>query len=315
MDPVDDTVVDESTTDALVGLAAFVAVAQARSFSGAARQLRQDKSLLSRRVRALEDRLAVLLLQRTTRTVRLTEAGQRLYEQAGPAFAAIRQAIGALNAAAEVKGVVRIASFVALSERVWPPVIARLLAEHPRLRVELQSTHRRVDLVAEGFDLALRGGHLPDSSLVGVKVAQWRYVLVASPDWVATQPPLDLERVAAHWLLFGDVERADHWRFERGEERRELRVTARLTTDDGALLVNAALAGLGVFAAAPFMVEHHLDAGRLVRVLPEWRVDHVLPLFVLYPHRAYLPAAVRAVVDAVKTELTEQSARWRGWTE
>lgn len=303
-------------TNLLPHVAALIAVVEAGSFTAAGRRAGVDKTQLSRRVKALEDALETRMLQRTTRRLHVTPAGQALIDAVGEPLADVVDALQLAGEPGRVRGRVRIASPPFLARDLWVPVIGQLRSEYPELRPVIRASEVMVDLVEGGFDLAVRVGHMPDSSHVARRLATWRYVLVASPDWVAAHPevqhPADL---AGHWVLYGTVPNAGRWRFERGDEGVEVHMDPDLDFDNAEMIVEALRAGLGVTAAVPFAVERLLESGELVRVLPDWRVGHTLGIFGVTAHRSYLPARVQVVLDAVRERLREREIAWRGWSD
>lgn len=308
---------DALASPALLPLvAAFVAVVDAGSYTAAARRTGLDKTLLSRRIRALEEALERRLLNRTTRTIHVTEAGRALYDRATGPLSDVFDAIGHVAASDRIRGKVRVATAPALSEEVWGPVLAELAREHPELEVEVRATETLVNMVEQGFDLAIRMGRLPDSSLVARKLATWRHVLCASPSWVERHPnirtPADL---AEHWVLYTDVPMATSWRFERADEGLLVRVGERYRTDNGQVMVTMLRQGLGVSALSPFQVIAPIERGELVRCLPEWRVDHQHGIYAVVPHAAYTPARIALVRETVARRVSEREAAWRKLTE
>lgn len=310
-----DFVVAVSTSRQMPRLAAFVAVVQAGSFTRAAKKTGVDKSALSRRVRDLENDLAVRLLHRTTRSVRVTEAGQRLLDRVQGPLGEVALALAEAGSDRPITGRVRVASVTSLAG-AWVPVVRALRRAHPDLLLELSTEDSFVSLVDEGFDVAVRAGHLPDSSLVARELVSWRYVLVAAPGFVAAHPrltePADL---VDHWLLYGNVPRADWWRLEQGDGAVDLKVRPVFVANDVEVLQAAARAGLGVAALPPFCVEDDLQQGRLVRVLPEWRVGHTISIWGVLPHRSHVPARVQVVLEAVTKELQRQATGWGVWSD
>ena len=305
-----------TSTDMIPRLAAFIAVVEAGGFTAASRQLRIDKTQLSRRVKALEQALEVRLLNRTTRSVHVTEAGRQLYDQtAGP----LRDVLFSLRQAAQettVEGVVRITSMPGHSESLWGPVLAELKRAHPDLVVHVQCEIAVKSLVASGLDMALRGGHLPDSSEIARRIATWRYIIVATPEWVQTHPEVQHPRdLVPHWLLYSPVRDETLWTFERGDEQVTIDVEPVVIADTHEIQRAAALQGLGVWPAGPSLCLDDLASRRLVRVLPEWRSVHTHGHFVITPHRSYTPRRVQAVIDAITPRLASQEARWREWSD
>jgi len=309
-------------------LCAFVAVVEAGGFTAAARQAGVDKTMVSRRVKGLETSLEVQLLYRTTRRVSPTQAGQALFDEvAGP----VRDALLALQTAASpttASGTVRLASLPALARDVITPMMARLQHTHPELQLEVRASESFDDVVGEGLDLAVRTGRMPDSTLIARKLGQWRYIVVASPAWVEAHPEVtEPEDLQPNWLLYGitpvrggtprlvDSGGANRWRLQRGDQLAELVMDPVAVTNDSQTLVEWALAGLGATAVAPMMLADHLQRGRLVRVLPEWRVDHVHTLYAVTPQVSYLPGRVQVVLDALREQVAAVQPRWEEVTE
>lgn len=293
-------------------LAAFVSVVDAGSFTGAARRTGVDKTLLSRRVQSLEAALQVRLLNRTTRRIHVTEAGKALYERVSAPLGEVAEGLARATRSDVVRGLVRVATVPSLGPCLWGPVLQELMADHPELQVEIRGTETMVNLVEQGFDLAVRVGSMPDSSLIARRLCTWRHILVASPKWVEEHPevvsPADL---VEHWVLYDDVPNANRWRFERDDEAVEIRVESRLRTDNSEIQLGAVLAGLGVSATAPINLEGYLARGELVRILPEWRVVHQHGVYSVTPHRNYTPGRVEVVRDTCARHLEGLSARWR----
>ncbi len=307
--------VADSPTNLIPHLAAYLAVVDAGSFTGAARQAGSDKSVLSRRVKALEEGLGVRLLNRTTRAIHVTAAGQRLVDEARAPLAEVLEALVRTRAPDQLEGTIRISSAQSLAQAILVPVLAQLRRDHPQLKVELSCSEAMTPIVEEGSELAVRVGRMPDSSLISRKLATWRHVVVASPGWVATHGdivgPTDL---APHWLLWGRAA-AQGWNFERGDEQERVVVDQpALVYDASQLLIESARAGLGVAAMPPFSVTRELASGALVRVLPQWRVAHELGIYGVTPHRTLLPARVRAVLDALRARFDLIAPTWEALT-
>ena len=308
-----DIVVEPSTTRLLPQLAAFLAVADAGSFSAAARRSHSDKSVMSRQVKALEAALGLRLLNRTTRSLTLTPAGRRLFEDARDPIQDAATALGRARDLDHMEGSVRVASAQSLAASVLVPALAELRRAHPLLRVELSTSERMTPLVDHGFELGIRVGRMPDSNLISRRLASWRYLLVASPAWITAHPevtgPADL---APHWMLWGHSAAAQSWTFERADETVEVRMeTSSLVFDTSQLLAESARAGLGVAALPPFAIARALDEGVLVRLLPAWRIrDSELGIFGVTPHRTMLPARVQVVLEAVRSRLRVLEPTW-----
>ncbi len=292
-------------------LATFLAVVEAGSFTAAAQRLDSDKTVVSRRVKALERSLGVRLLNRTTRSLHPTEAGRRLVEQSHQPISDALAALINTRSPDHVEGKLRIASAQSLGRSLLVPVIAEMRRAHPKLRIVLSTRESMVPLVDSGFELGVRVGRMPDSSLIARKLATWRYLLVASPSWVAAHPavvsPADL---APDWLLWGPKMVTEQWGFQRGADRLDVRIEPTLVFDTSQLLVDAVIAGLGVTAMPPFVVADELAEGSLVRLLPDWRVVHELGIYGVTPHRTMIPARVHVVLDALRNRLADLTPRW-----
>jgi DNA-binding transcriptional LysR family regulator len=317
IDPKVPSMVADLPTNVLPHLVAFLEVVDAGSFTAAARRASTDKTVMSRRVKALEQALGVRLLNRTTRAIHVTPAGRRLVEEAGGPVADALAALVRTRAPEHVQGTIRVASAQSLSHALLVPMLAQLGQSHPELRVELSAQETLVPFVQQGYELAIRVGQMPDSSLVSRKLASWRYLLVASPAWAAAHP--DVRGPAGltdHWMMWGSSARSQRWRFEAGEERLELRVERyRYVFDVSQLLVEGLRAGLGVTAMPPFCVSRELAEGSLVRLFPEWRMDHQLGIFGVTPHRGLLAGRVQVVLDAARTRLQELAPLWKRLAE
>jgi len=293
--------------DRFTSLTAFVRVVESGGFSAAARRLNMSTTMVSNHVQALEDRLGVRLLNRTTRKVSLTEIGKAYYDRSTQILADLAQAddiAGALQSTP--RGTLRIyiathmVTFVA-------PVIAQYLKAFSDVKVDLRMGEADVDLIEEGFDVALRMTQPADSSLIVRSLATWRHVLCCSHDYLEAHGRVQqLPELAAHNCVrhlnypFGD-----EWRFlDRKGNSASVRVSGNFVTNSGEALRTVALQGGGVCLAAGFLVRDDLEAGRLVRLLPEYRPVE-LSMNAVYPHRHHLSAKVRTFIDMLVERSTE----------
>lgn len=287
---------------ALSELMALVVVARERSFTRAARALSTPKSTLSKRIASLEARLRMRLLLRTTRAVAVTEAGRVLVERATRILADLEDAGRAvMDLEASPRGLVRLTTPALMAERLVAPALMGLLARAPELTIEVVATDRVVDVVGEGFDVALRTGPLVDSSLVGHRLRQWDNIVCASPAYVARhgrpRRPEDL-RDHACIAFRRDAASPTKWSFARARRSVTVVVTGRFTANSQELAREAALAGLGIVNLAPFVVEEDVRRGALVRLLPTWVVP-AGELHILYPGQRLLGSSARAVIDVL----------------
>ena len=281
-------------------IAAFLAVVEARSFTAAARALDRDASVLSRRVAALEARLGVRLLERSTRRVVPSEAGARLAERLREVAIATEEAEAeAVQAGGAARGRLRL-SLPAAFGRLWvAPLLPGFLAAHPDIRIEAEFGDRYADLVAEGFDAAIRIGDLQDSRLVAIRLAENRRLLCAAPAYLAARgSPAAPEDLARHACLgFTGMREFPEWRFRRGERAVSVRIGGPLTADDAQSLVVATLAGAGLMIGSDWLVAPPLATGRLVSVLPEWRLEGGGGIHLVRPSARHPPGKTRAFVD------------------
>lgn len=290
-------------------IAVFARVAEAGSFTGAAAGLGVRKSSVSRAVAALEADLGVRLLQRTTRRIGLTDAGRAYYERARDALGSLEEARQAASAlGSEPSGVVRVTAPIDLAADL-AAVTDTFLREHPRVRVEAMLTARIVDLVKEGFDLAIRGGVLTDSSLLARRLGDTDFGLFAAPAYLARAGrPRRVADLARHeCILYRSEGGTAIWRLSgpRGEER--VTVRGRADTDELAFVRGMALAGFGIALAPLPQLGPLVREGRLERVLPQHAVRGA-PMHVVWPSRKHEPAAVARFREAIAAALTRSLA-------
>ena len=287
-------------------LGVFVAVVDAGGFSAAARVIGARKAHVSRRVQELERRLGVRLLERTTRTVHLTEAGTAYYDRAARAVSLALEARAAVDAGRhEPMGLLRVTTTELLADLVLRPVVLGYLRKHPKVSVELDVTSRSIDIVRDGFDLALRVGVPSDSSLVGRVIGKGRAVCVASPAYLSAVAvpvaPKDLERLDAVTIAGG----ASEWAFQRRGRKLMVRPRVRFSTPSYTLAREAIVAGLGIGRLPTYFVADDLAAGRLALVLEPWTPPEV-SVTAVYPSRGLVAPKTRAFVDALTTYVAKR---------
>lgn len=282
----------------------FAKVVEAGSFIGASRELDMPKSTVSRKVSELEERLGARLLQRTTRKLSLTDVGRAFYEHAARAVSEAEEAELVVGRMQEVpRGLLRVTT--PLNFGYLGPIVASFLQRHPEVQVEVVCADRVMDLVQEGFDVAVRAGQLADSTLVARNLGALRNFLVASPAFLgrrgAPKQPQDLERFDC--IAFGAGADRASWRLQRRGKTRVIEVKARLVVNDFDFLDEAARSGLGIAMLPSFRCIPHLRAGALERVLPEWCSLEV-PLHAVYPSTRHLSPKVKAFLDHLREQLT-----------
>jgi DNA-binding transcriptional LysR family regulator len=265
-------------------LSLFVRTVETGSFSKAAREFGLSQPSVSRTIAALERRLGVKLLTRTTRQLAATEAGEALLTRAREALAEIDEAENAARGADRLSGVLRVALPTTYGVRQVVPLLPAFLENHPLLKVELLMSDRYENLIAEGADLALRIGEQPDSSFVTHKLASGRRLFVASPSYLARRAaPQSLADLGGHDLISGPADsEGQRWIARRAGRTEILPVEARLRTRSATGVVACATAGLGVAMASIWMCRDELASAALVEILTDYRLDPVAA-FVVFP--------------------------------
>jgi DNA-binding transcriptional LysR family regulator len=282
----------------LADLQTFVAVVNAGSFTAAAQRMGRSKAVVSRQVKALEERLGAQLLHRTTRSLSATDAGAAIYERAAAALADLEDAEAAVDALhRSARGRLRVSLPIALGRRIAAPALIRLATDHPDLELDLSFSDRYVDLIGEGFDLAIRIGRLADSSLIARRLGESRPMLVASPDYLGAMgsPSHPGELPHHNCLTYAQQIHGPTWRFA-GDIT--VAVAGRLRCDSGDALRDAAIAGFGIAWLPDFYLGDALARGHLVRLLPGLEADPV-GIWAVYPHRRHLSHKVRIAVDCL----------------
>jgi DNA-binding transcriptional LysR family regulator len=290
--------------DHLADVEVLLTVVEHGSLTAAAVVLATTPSVLSRAVARLEARLGMQLLRRTTRSMSLTEVGRQYVEEARAAFALLDKAEHTIQgSASQLTGRVRISAPTSYGHQRLPPILATYARQYPLVQVEVNITNRNVDLAAEGFDLAIRSGPLPDSSMVAHRLEDARVALSASPGYVRDAGPLetfeDLQRQRCIAFLRPSTGRVSPWHLRvNGEEIDWIPSCVLTVSDDVMGVVSLAEQGLGITMCPQFMIARSVEAGRLVEVLPQLPCRD-RPFSVIFaPHRNLSPAA-RALIDTL----------------
>lgn len=293
-------------TPPLNQLQAFATVARLRSFRSAAQTLGVSPSALSHSLRELENRLGVRLLNRTTRSVAPSEAGERLLERLTPALGDIAGALEALNDYRQTPlGTLRLNAPRAAAEGLIAPLLARFLAANPGMRCELVIGDALVDIVSQGFDAGVRFGESIQQDMIAVPLGPLqRFVVVAAPAYLARHDaPQEPRELAQHQCIRRRFPNGVlyRWEFECGEEKLEVEVDGRLTLDDMHVIIQAAVDGIGLAYVYEQYARPELAAGRLVTVLDDW-CPAIPGFYLYYPSRQHLPAGLRAFIDMIRAE-------------
>lgn len=281
-----------------VELEIFARVVSAGSLSAAGRELGLSPAVVSKRLRKLEDRLGTRLLQRTTRQIALTEAGQGFYERTLAVLAAVEEAEAYVSRRSEqVRGTLKISAPTSFGRMHIAPHLTDFLSKYPELSVNLVLSDEFVDIVAEGFDLAIRIAELEDSSLVARRLAPVRRVLVAAPRYLAERkPPQTIDDLADHICL--PPHNGELWKLQGPDGHPLLfRPEGPLTTNSSEVLREAVIAGLGIALRSTWDIGPELKSGALVHILPEWSASRHVGLHAVYPSRRFLPLKVRLFID------------------
>ena len=301
--------------DLLSAMRTFVRVVELGSFARAADRLDRSTSAVSRQVAELEAHLDARLLNRTTRRLSLTEAGQSFHERATQIVADLEEAEASLRSgAAEPRGTLRLTCGVTFGVRYLAPALSELAALYPRLVFDLDLSDRVVDLVEEGFDLGVRIGPLVQQGLVSRRLGSTRLVCCAAPAYLERHRDLPLavpeDLVRHECLSYTQVPVPNVWRFEDPAGGKfDVRFPTRHRVNNGRMLVALAADGLGVVYEPDFIVAPEIQSGRLVRLLPQFRPSQS-PISAVYPSRRHLSAKVRAVVAF----LADRFSRRQDWS-
>ena len=295
----------------------FIAVADSAGFSSAGRELGISKSAVSKRITQLEDQLGARLFHRTTRKLSLTEAGERFYEYAAQANRSAQQAEDAVHELqGEPRGVLKVQLPMTLGQMHITPLIPEFLKQYPHLQIDLIMDDRHINLIEQGYDLAVRAGDMEDSNLIARILAPLHSVVCVSPDYLQTfyqqhQQALDhpvlLEK--ANCLTYSYSRNADIWQFDLGEQNYKVKVKGNYRVNNSASLKQGLIAGMGVARLPTFIAGESIKKGELVALFQ----DYTMPsksLYAVYPERQYLPTKVRVFLDYLIKHLGTNVPSW-----
>ncbi|WP_437834473.1 LysR family transcriptional regulator [Sorangium sp. So ce1153] len=295
-----------TSLDDLLSMAIFARVVERKSFTGAATVLGLSKSVVSARLAALEERLGVRLLHRSTRRLTLTEDGSRLYESCERILTATEEAAAAMHGVSRVpEGLLRVSAPVSFGIVKIAPLLGEFTERCPQVRLDLSLSDSLVDVVSGGFDVVVRFARQLDEARVARKIGSYRRMVYASPGYLARrgtpQVPDDLAKHNCILLSGQSVE----WAFESGSETLTVPVSGNLVVDNVVVLRQALVDGLGLAMLPHFVVAADLAAGRLQRVL-EGHVGQEISIFAVFPHHRHQPAKVRAFVELLVERLRSE---------
>jgi len=294
-------------------LSAFMEVAEQRNFTRAAKQLGISPATLSQTIRNLEERLGVRLLNRTTRSVATTEAGEKLLGRLRPVIDDYESAIESLNEFRDKPaGLLRITVAPPVAQAVLTPVLAKFLAQYPDIRLEISVDSANIDIVAQQFDAGIRLSNRIDRDMIAVRVTdEWRYAVVGAPAYLAARDaPKTPQDLAGHNCIRIRLSSGAlmPWYFQGNEKVFDVRVSGSLIVNDGNLARAALLDGVGLGQVPLASVADAVKGGRLVPVLEDWTLN-APPFALYYPSRRQTPAALKALIDFLRND---QRGRGRG---
>ena len=295
---------------------AFAAVADARSFTQAARRLGVSSAQVSKLVARLENRLGARLLNRTTRDVSLTDTGRAYLERARGVIEDFEALEDSVRDESGPSGLLRISAPVSFGASQLTPALLDFAQAYPQVALDVSSTDRMVNLVEEGFDVAVRIGQLPDSSLIARRLAAVRMITCASPDYLARagEPATPDELPQHEAVLDTNVREPTIWSYGAGADHQEVRVHGRLRFSGAEACVTAACRGLGVTRTPAFAAAGDLRAGRLVPLLCAYE-PQTIHVHAAYPHARHLAAKVRVFVDFLAARYAGEPEWHQGWGE
>ena len=289
----------------LDGIRVVAAVVDGKSFASAGEALDMTQSGVSRAVARLEERLGVRLFDRTTRAVRLTDEGRLFHEQAMPLLAALEElATNATVGASSIRGRLRVNVDPFFSRLILGPRLGAFLDSHPDLQIELVTRDQLGDMVADGFEVAIRFGHPRDSTLVARKLLETRIITAAAPAYIERRgrpgKPQELESEGHTCIQFRDPEsgRPFPWEFHQKRKTLSFNLRGQLTVNEAGTLQSACVAGYGIAQLMELGAEGLFAEHKLVNLFPEWAEER-FPLYAYYPSRQHLPAKTRVLVDFV----------------
>ena len=288
--------------DQIQAMRIFVRVVEAGTFTRAADSLSLPKATVTKHVQALEERLRVKLLNRTTRRVTVTPDGAAYYDRTVRLLTDLDDIEASMtNARANPRGRLRIDVGTSVAQLLIIPNLAEFHARYPDIQVDLGVSDRIVDLIGDNVDCVIRGGELSDQSLVARRVGNLEFITVASPDYLARKGmpthPLEIEEKHASVIYFSP-QSGRHYplEFVKGSESIDITGPYQLSVNEANAYVTSVLAGLGIGQITSYQAQQHLQNGTLVRLMPEW-TQPPLPVYVVYPPNRHLSAKVRAFVD------------------
>ncbi|HGH6014406.1 TPA: LysR family transcriptional regulator [Vibrio mimicus] len=290
----------------------FVAVVECGSFSLAAKKLKITKSAVSKRLSQLEDDLGIRLINRTTRKLSLTEAGERYYYHVSQALSYAQQGMDAVTELqGEPQGKLKITAPMSFGVLHIAPIIADFISIYPKVEIDLQLEDQMVDLIEGGFDLAIRIGHLPTSNLVAKRLVTCQSVLCASPEYLTRhgEPEKPADLLEHNCLVYSYFRGGSEWTFNHQQQEVKVIPKGNLTVNNSEAIRRALLAGLGIAQLPTFLVSKDLTRGTLKSVMTQYSLP-VHAVYAVFPERKHLPYKVRAFIDFLQQKLGNDQPYW-----
>lgn len=294
--------------DRLAALRAFCAVVEHNSFSKAAAELNISVAKASKLVQDLEHGLKTNLLRRTTRRITLTEAGERYYRSMAPLLAEMASVDARIEQmTTTITGTLRMTMPLDFGRRLFMPLLSEFSRLYPELALDMELSDRQTDLVAEGFDLALRIADLKDSNLIAKPLGSFKMMCAASPHYLSQNTAIDKPAdLAAHpCLTYSLIPQPNVWTLQSSENTVKVRVNSVLQLNSGDLLANAASQHLGVLYQPEFILAPYVESGALTPILNHWQ-QRTIKVWLVYPARQYLPMKVQAMIQFMEERLLHQ---------
>lgn len=291
--------------DKLNAISLFCKVIETQSFTQAAQQAQISLPMASKLVAQLEEDLNVRLLQRTTRKITPTEAGLLYYQRCLPILNELKEADASVsNISSTLQGKITMSVPMDFGSRFIAPYLGKFMEDYPNLELHIEFSDRRVDVIAEGFDLVLRIGTLEDSSIVAKKIADSHLVLVASPTYLDKfGEPKNLDSLIKRGCLL--YENHTQWKLTDNGQKHTIKPEGKIYSNNGYALVQMAKAGLGIINIPKFLIKEEINSGELVHIMP-FLEQETLPISLLYPNRRYLSPKIKVLIDFFSQLMQEQ---------
>ncbi|UKH19777.1 LysR family transcriptional regulator [Actinobacillus pleuropneumoniae] len=291
--------------DKLNAINLFCRVIETQSFTQAAQLEQISLAMASKLIAQLEEHLNVRLLHRTTRKITPTEAGLLYYQRCLPILNELKDAENSVsNITSTLQGKITISLPMDFGSRFVAPYLGQFMTTYPNIQLNIEFSDRRVDVVAEGYDLVLRIGALEDSSIVAKRIARSELVLLASPEYLAKHgTPENLAQLTEHTCLI--YENHQQWQFTDGDQKVKIKPNAHVISNNGYALLQMTKAEQGIVNLPLFLAKEEISAGKLVEILPQYK-QHSIDISILYPHCRYLSPKVKVLIEFLATLMQER---------